>query len=122
MAKKAIKALLDDALDSSIKQISGQDAAFLYAESALNPMLIGTLIIVEDSLKFRDFKAILASKLHLMPKFRQRLLNVPLNLDFSYWVDDPHFDLDLHLNRIKLQILRTGKHFERQLRLFLVLR
>ena len=102
MAKKAIKALLDDALDSSIKQISGQDAAFLYAESALNPMLIGTLIIVEDSLKFRDFKAILASKLHLMPKFRQRLLNVPLNLDFPYWVDDPHFDLDLHLNRIKL--------------------
>ena len=86
MAKKAIKALLDDALDSSIKQISGQDAAFLYAESALNPMLIGTLIIVEDSLKFRDFKAILASKLHLMPKFRQRPLNVPLNLDFPYWV------------------------------------
>ena len=40
MAKKAIKALFDDALDSSIKQISGQDAAFLYAESSLNPMLI----------------------------------------------------------------------------------
>ncbi len=102
MAKKAIKALFDDALDSSIKQISGQDAAFLYAESSLNPMLIGTLIIVEDSLKFEDFKAILASKLHMMPKFRQRLLNVPLNLDYPYWVDDPNFDLDLHLNRIKL--------------------
>jgi WS/DGAT/MGAT family acyltransferase len=102
MAKKAIKALFDDALDSSIKQISGQDAAFLYAESSLNPMLIGTLIIVEDSLKFDDFKAILASKLHRMPKFRQRLLNVPLNLDYPYWVDDPNFDLDLHLNRIKL--------------------
>ncbi len=102
MAKKAIRALLDDALDSSIRQISGQDAAFLYAESSLNPMLIGTLIIVEDSLEFKDFKAILASKLHLMPKFRQRLLNVPFNLDYPYWVDDPHFNLDLHLNRIKL--------------------
>ena len=102
MAKKAIRALLDDALDGSIRQISGQDAAFLYAESSLNPMLIGTLIIVEDSLEFKDFKAILASKLHLMPKFRQRLLNVPFNLDYPYWVDDPHFNLDLHINRIKL--------------------
>ncbi|MDO6598819.1 wax ester/triacylglycerol synthase family O-acyltransferase [Tenacibaculum sp. 1_MG-2023] len=102
MAKKVIKDLLEDALDSSIKQISGQDAAFLYAESALNPMHIGTLIIVEDSLKFDDFKETIASKLHLMPKFRQRLLNVPFDLDYPYWVDDPNFELDLHLNRIKL--------------------
>ena len=102
MAKKVIKEFLDDAIDSSIKQISGQDAAFLYAESALNPMHIGTLIIVEGSLKFEDFKAIIASKLHLMPKFRQRLLNVPLNLDYPYWVDDPNFDIDLHLSRLKL--------------------
>ncbi len=102
MAKKVIKEFLDDALDSSIKQISGQDAAFLYAESALNPMHIGTLIIIEGSLKFDDFKAIIASKLHLMPKFRQRLLNVPFDLDFPYWVDDPNFELDLHLNHIKL--------------------
>lgn len=102
MAKKVIKDLLDDALDSSIKQVTGQDAAFLYAESALNPMHIGTLIIVEDSLIFDDFKDTIASKLHLMPKFRQRLLNVPFDLDYPYWVDDPNFELDLHLNRIKL--------------------
>ena len=102
MAKKVIKEILDDALDSSVKQISGQDAAFLYAESALNPMHIGTLVLVENSLKFDDFKALMASKLHLMPKFRQRLLNVPFDLDYPYWVDDPNFDIDLHLNRIKL--------------------
>lgn len=102
MAKKVIKDLFDDALDSSIKQVTGQDAAFLYAESALNPMHIGTLIIVENSLKFNDFKETIASKLHLMPKFRQRLLNVPFDLDYPYWVDDPNFELDLHLNRIKL--------------------
>ncbi|WP_299438678.1 wax ester/triacylglycerol synthase family O-acyltransferase [uncultured Aquimarina sp.] len=100
--KKAIKNLLDDALDDTIKQVSGQDATFLYADSPTSPMHIGTLTIVEDSLNFEDFKAIIASKLHLIPKFRQRLLNVPLKLDYPYWVDDPNFDLDLHLNRIKL--------------------
>ncbi len=102
MAKKVIKDILDDALGSSIEQISAQDATFLYAESPTSPMHIGSLTIVEGSLNFEDFKAILASKLHLMPKFRKRLLNVPFNLDYPYWVDDPNFDIDLHIDRIKL--------------------
>ena len=103
MAKKIdLKDIMQDAFDSSIHQISGSDAAFLYAESPTSPMHIATLNIVEGSLKFEDFKKIIASKLHLIPKFRQRLLNVPMNLDYPYWVDDPNFDLDLHLNRIKL--------------------
>nr|WHV03911.1 putative wax ester synthase/acyl-CoA:diacylglycerol acyltransferase [uncultured bacterium]WHV03912.1 putative wax ester synthase/acyl-CoA:diacylglycerol acyltransferase [uncultured bacterium]WHW29843.1 Wax ester synthase/acyl-CoA:diacylglycerol acyltransferase [uncultured bacterium]WHW29849.1 wax ester/triacylglycerol synthase family O-acyltransferase [uncultured bacterium] len=102
MSKKVIKDILDDALDNSIEQISAQDATFLYAESPTSPMHIGSLTIVEGSLNFNDFKAILASKLHLMPKFRKRLLNVPFNLDYPYWVDDPNFDIDLHLERIKL--------------------
>lgn len=103
MAKKIdIKDIVQDALDGDIKQISGYDAAFLYAESPTSPMHIATLNIVEGSLKFEDFKEIVASKMHLLPKFRKRLLNVPLNLDYPYWVDDPNFDIDLHLNRIKL--------------------
>ncbi len=103
MAKKIdIKDLVQDSLDSSIKQISGSDAGFLYAESPTSPMHIATLTIVEGSLKYNDFKAMLASKLHLVPKFRQRLLNVPMNLDYPYWVDDPNFDIDLHFNRVKL--------------------
>jgi WS/DGAT/MGAT family acyltransferase len=102
MAKKIIKDLLQDALDSSIQQVSGQDATFLYAESPSSPMHIATLTIVEGSIAFNDFKEIVASKLHLIPKFRKKLLNVPLNLDYPYWVDDPNFDIDLHINRLKL--------------------
>ena len=103
MAKKAvIKDIVQDALDSSIQQISGYDATFLYADSPTSPMHVGTLIIVEGSLKFDVFKEMIASKLHHIPKFRQRLLNVPMNLDYPYWVDDPNFNLDLHLNRVKL--------------------
>lgn len=103
MAKKLdIKDIVQEAMDSSIKQISGYDAAFLYAESPTSPMHIASLIIVEGSINFTDFKEKVASRLHLIPKFRQRLLNVPMNLDYPYWVDDPNFDLDLHLNRVKL--------------------
>ena len=103
MAKKIdLKDIVQDAFDSSIQQVSGYDAAFLYAESPTSPMHVASLNIVEGSLKYEDFKEIIASKLHLIPKFRQRLLNVPMNLDYPYWVDDPNFDLDLHLNRMKL--------------------
>jgi diacylglycerol O-acyltransferase / wax synthase len=102
MAKKLLKNLLEEVKSNSFEQISGQDATFLYAESPTSPMHVATLIIVEGSLKFEDFKAIVASKLHLIPKFRKRLLNVPMNLDYPYWVDDPNFDIDLHINRIRL--------------------
>ncbi len=97
-----LKDIVQDAFDGNIQQISGSDAAFLYAESPTSPMHIATLNIVEGSLKFNDFRNIVKSKLHLIPKFRQRLMNVPMNLDYPYWVNDPNFDIDLHLTRIKL--------------------
>ena len=103
MAKNIdIKDIIQDSLDLNIQQISASDATFLYAETPKSPMHVGSVIIVEGSLKFDDFKKTVASKMHMMPKFRKRLLNVPMNLDFPYWVDDPNFDLDLHLHRIKL--------------------
>ncbi len=102
MPKKVIQDILDNALDDSIQQISGSDAGFLYAESPSSPMHIATLTVVEGSLEFEDFKAIVTSKLHLIPKFRKRLLNVPMNLDYPYWVDDPNFDIDLHITRQRL--------------------
>lgn len=102
MPKKVIQDFLDGALDNSIQQVSGSDATFLYAESPSSPMHIATLTIMEGSIEFDDFKAIVASKLHLIPKFRKRLLNVPMNLDYPYWVDDPNFDIDLHINRLRL--------------------
>ena len=102
MGNSMFKNILQDSLDISAEKISGQDATFLYAESPSSPMQIATLTIVEGSLEFDDFKAIVASKLHLIPKFRKKLLNVPFNLDYPYWVDDPNFDIDLHINRVKL--------------------
>ncbi|NKI31504.1 WS/DGAT/MGAT family O-acyltransferase [Croceivirga thetidis] len=103
MASKIdFKDIAQEVLEGKYEQVSGTDATFLYAESPTSPMHIATLLVVEGSLNFKDFKKIVASKLHLMPKFRQRLMRVPMDLDYPYWVDDPNFELDLHLNRMKL--------------------
>ncbi len=99
---KDILSKVEDALDPSVKPISGYDAAFLYSDSPKSPMHIASLTVIEGSIDFEGFKHNIATKLHQVPKFRQRLVNVPMNLGYPYWADDPNFDLDLHIQRIKL--------------------
>jgi WS/DGAT/MGAT family acyltransferase len=85
-----------------MEPITGLDATFLYAETANSPMHVGSVTVIEGSLKFDDFRKVIESRLHLIPKLRQRLMQVPFNIDYPYWVDDPNFDLDMHLQRIAL--------------------
>ena len=96
------KKILDTFNNPNIKAISGMDATFLYAESSTNHMHVGSLAVIEGSLKFETFKQIIHSRLHLIPKMRQRLMYVPLSIDYPYWVDDPNFDIDLHIMHIAL--------------------
>ncbi len=85
-----------------MEPISGLDAAFLYAEMPNSPMHVGSVAVIEGSLKFEDFRKVILSRLHLIPRLRQRLMQVPFNIDYPYWVDDPSFDIDLHLQCIAL--------------------
>ncbi len=39
-------------------------------------------------------------RLHLLPPFRERLVDAPLGIDAGYWVQDPDFDLDAHFHRV----------------------
>ena len=98
MKNKIIKALNNP----NIQAISGMDATFLYGESPTNHMHVGSVAVIEGSLKFETFKQIIQSRIHQMPKMRQRLMYVPLSIDYPYWVDDPHFDIDLHMTHIAL--------------------
>lgn len=80
------------------ERLSAQDASFLYAESPVAPMHVGSLVIFEDTnLTEEQFQAHIASRLHLVPRFRKKLAWVPFGFDRPVWVDDPHFDLRFHL-------------------------
>ncbi|MGB0388424.1 MAG: wax ester/triacylglycerol synthase family O-acyltransferase [Ardenticatenaceae bacterium] len=85
-----------------MKAISGMDAAFLYAETPTSPMHVGSLAVIEGSLKFEVFREIIRSRIHLIPVMRQRLVSLPLSIDHPYWVDDPYFNLNLHIQHIAL--------------------
>ena len=86
----------------NVNPISGMDATFLYTETPTSPMHIGSVAVIEGSLDFQKFKATIHSRIHMIPKLRQRLVYVPFSIDYPYWVDDPNFDIDMHIHHIAL--------------------
>ena len=76
-------------------QLNPQDAQFLYLESDDNLTHLTSILVFDQStvpgdgiVHFKDILAHVESRLHMSPLFRRRLVHVPFELDFPYWVDD----------------------------------
>lgn len=85
-----------------MRQLSGLDTMFLNLETNAVPMHIGGLTILDPADAPKDFgfeavRRLIESRLHLLPMFRRRLVESPLNLDLPYWIEDPEFDLVHHV-------------------------
>jgi diacylglycerol O-acyltransferase / wax synthase len=91
-----------------MQQLSAQDASFLYLESPHAPMHIGGVMIYDPSTvhggrqRFKDILLFIEERLHLARTFRQKLVQVPFNLDHPYWIEDKDFDLEYHVRHIRL--------------------
>ena len=88
-----------------MRQLSGQDAAFLYGETNNWHMHVTGLMIVDaesapDGWSFEKFRKILISRLPEVPQLRWRLVDVPLGIDRPSWVEDPEIDPDFHIRHI----------------------
>src|SRR5436190_300066 len=91
------------------ERISAQDRSFLHFEDATTHMHLGGLVIFEaaplttasggiDIGRIRDQ---IAGRLHLVPRYRQRLAWIPV-FNQAVWVDDGHFDLSYHVRHAAL--------------------
>jgi diacylglycerol O-acyltransferase / wax synthase len=84
------------------------DAWFLYLERPEAPLHIGGVYVFEGrpSLKggvgAQGIAETLASRLHLVPRYRQKVRWLPLNVGHPVWVDDADFDLSYHVRRAAL--------------------
>lgn len=89
-----------------MQQLTGLDASFLNAETGPVYGHVGNLAIYDSSdaepLTVDRLRARLSSRLHKMPIFRKKLLEVPYNLDHPYWVDDDKFDITAHVYAVGL--------------------
>jgi WS/DGAT/MGAT family acyltransferase len=89
---------------SQAKKLSSMDASFLYLETPEMPMHVGSMAIfrLPEDYKgdfFEDFKAMIASRLHVAPILKARLEKAPLDIDHPSWVEDDQFDIDRHIFR-----------------------
>jgi len=85
------------------ERLSGLDTAFLQIESENAHMHVGVVLtFAGDAPRYEELLSLLERRLHLVPRYRQRLLAPPLPLDRPRWVDDPHFNLRFHLRHTGL--------------------
>jgi diacylglycerol O-acyltransferase len=91
-----------------MRQLTAQDAAFLYLESQGAHLHLTALYIYDQStapggiVRHKDILKYVESRLHTSPIFRQKIVSLPLSVDYPYWVDDDQFDLEFHLRHIAL--------------------
>jgi WS/DGAT/MGAT family acyltransferase len=82
----------------SVEPMSPMDASFLHMEDRNKHMHIGGVSIFEGPPpEFERLEEMVAGKLGLVPRYRQKVRFVPLGLGSPVWVDDPHFRLGYHL-------------------------
>ena len=83
--------------------MSAQDASFLEIEDEVSHMHIGSVGVYEGPPPSRDELLLgVRSKLHLVPRYRQRIRYPPLHVGPPVWIDDTHFNLDYHVRRTAL--------------------
>ena len=84
-------------------RLSALDASFLHLEKAGTRMHVASVTIFDEPTPaYDELREHVESRLHLVPRFRQRLAEVPLDLGRPVWVDDPHFNLRYHLRHAGL--------------------
>jgi WS/DGAT/MGAT family acyltransferase len=97
------------------ERLSAQDASFLWAEQANQPMHIGGLGVLESGplaseaggIDIEQYRSAVEGVLHWIPRYRQKLARTPLE-GWPVWVDDRQFDLGYHIRHIALP--RPGTH------------
>ncbi len=88
-----------------MQRLSGLDATFLYLETPTLHMHVAMTAVFDPSTmpggySFEKVKEFIGARVHLIPPFHQRLVEVPFRLNHPLWVKDPEFDLDYHVRRI----------------------
>ncbi len=84
-------------------RLSSLDASFLYLETPAVHMHVAGVSVLDPRddgpLTYDDVQRVVEARLHMAPRLRQRVLQVPFGLARPLWVDDDRFDLDFHLRR-----------------------
>ncbi|MEJ2603578.1 MAG: wax ester/triacylglycerol synthase family O-acyltransferase [Gammaproteobacteria bacterium] len=91
-----------------MRQLSGADAFFLYSDRPGRHQHVSTVYIYDPAtaaggeLDFGAIRDHMENRLDVSRLFRRRLMRVPFDLDYPWWIEDADFELDFHLRHIAL--------------------
>ncbi len=91
-----------------MKQLKPQDAQFLYMEDGNLASHITSVQICDQSeapdgiVRFKEILATVEKRLGASSLYSQKLMRLPFDFDFPYWVEDPHFELEYHVRHNRL--------------------
>jgi len=86
-------------------RLSPLDASFLYVEEPTTPMHVGSVAVFDAPKGGFDHDRLvdlISERIAFVPRYRQRVRDVPAHLANPVWVDDEHFDIGYHVRRSAL--------------------
>ena len=103
-----------------MRQLTSLDSQFLALETRRQTGHVASVAILDPSttptgtLTVADVEALITDRLPLLPPLRWRLREVPLGLDYPYWIDDVDFDLHFHVRELGLAAPGTDEQLAEQ--------
>ena len=84
-------------------RLTALDAGFLHLERSGAHMHVAAIFVFDgDPPTYDELVEAIQARIHLVPRYRQKLAHVPLGQGRPIWVDDPHFNLGYHLRHSAL--------------------
>jgi diacylglycerol O-acyltransferase len=84
-------------------RLTGLDASFLHLEDDSSHMHVAAVMTFDGPPPEHEAMVEgISSRLHLVPRYRQKLAFVPLGQGRPRWVDDPHFNIHSHVRHTAL--------------------
>jgi WS/DGAT/MGAT family acyltransferase len=84
-------------------RLTGLDSSFLHLERGAAHMHVGSCLVFDgEAPAYGDLLDQIERRLHLVPRYRQRLAFVPFEQGRPVWVDDPHFNVSYHVRNTAL--------------------
>lgn len=88
---------------AATERLSALDTGFLHLERSGAHMHVAAIFVFEgEPPAYDELVAAIEERMHLVPRYRQKLAHVPLSQGRPVWVDDPHFNASYHLRHSAL--------------------
>lgn len=88
-----------------VDRLSSLDASFLYLEQATTPLHVGSVMTFEPGPRGFSYELLLdlvGNRISYVPRYRQRVREMPGRVGPPVWVDDDQFDITYHVRRSAL--------------------